>query len=378
VLALALPAAATAAPSNGTTGNWTLIGSPSVSAMERLGDVVYMAGRFKGIARRAPRVAALDAQSGQLATALTDRDPSSGSVTAVAPTADGGAYLAGAFTSAGGVPQRGLLRYAPNGTLDEGFRPQIDNGDISDIELGPNGIVYVAGTFTSAGGRQRFGLAAFNPSGSLAGWDPKATNAAGGPAAVSEIEIGQNSAYVAGTFQRIGGGTPAGGGPPLEADSRPGLAEISLSTPAATDWNPQPNGPVSSIAISGSTVYLGGPFTRVRAGPTETDRQFLAAVSTAGVGNVLAWDPRPNSAPNSIAIQGSTVYVGGPFSRIGTPAVNQGKIAALDATSGQPLPGWSLRLDNVISVDTILPAGDRIYLGCGNDVFPPAVAGVRR
>jgi hypothetical protein len=362
LLALALPAAATAVPSNGTTGDWTLIGGiPSVSAMERVGDVVYMAGWFKGFARRAPRVAALDAQSGELATVLTDREPSPSSVTAVAASPDGGAYIAGNFTGAAGLPQARLLRYAPDGTPDAGFRPQIDNGDVTDIEVAPNGIVYVAGTFTSAGGRQRFGLAAFNPNGSLAGWNPQATNAAGGPAPVSEIEIGAGGAYVAGGFQQIG------------SAGRPGLAEISLSTSAATAWNPSPNEAVRGIAVSGSTVYLAGLFTRLGS----TARQFLAAVSTAGSGDVLAWTPSPNGPPAAIAVQGSTVYVGGQFSRIGSPAADRVGIAALDATSGQPLE-WRLQLDNVNLVNSIVPAGDRVYVGFDNGVFPPAVGGAPR
>lgn len=369
VLALALPAGATAAPSNGTTGNWTLIGGfPSVSAMERVGDVVYMAGWFKGIARRAPRIAALDAQSGELATALADLDPSTASVSAVAATIDGGAYIAGTFTGAGGRSQARLLRFHPDGTLDLAFRPQIEGGEVADIAIGPGGIVYVAGSFTSSGGRQRFGLAAFNPNGSLSGWNPQATTPSGGPAAVSEIEIGSGGAYVAGGFQQIASAL------------RPGLAQISLSTtaPAVTPWNPRPTGgAVTSIAVSGSNVYLSGLFTRIGSTP----QQFLAAVTASGEGDVLeGWtNPSPNAAPVAMAVQGSTLYVAGAFTRIGTPAVDRTRIAALDAVSGQPRQDWNLRLDDITQVNAVLPTADRLYIGVTAGGFSkPTVAGASR
>ncbi len=105
------------------------------------------------------------------------------------------------------------------------------------------------------------------------------------------------------------------------------------TTGAATSWDPNVTGSgdvrVCSLAVSGSTVYVGGQFTAI-GGQT---RNNIAALD-AGTGLATAWNPnasgraRRDHVVDALAVSGSTVYAGGEFSSIGGQTRNY--IAALD------------------------------------------------
>ena len=73
--------------------------------------------------------------------------------------------------------------------------------------------------------------------------------------------------------------------------------------------------------------YIGGYFTAVGGLP----RSNLAHVASDL--SVSAWNPNANGAVYALAVSGSTVYAGGDFTSIGGQARN--RIAALDATTGR-------------------------------------------
>ena len=57
--------------------------------------------------------------------------------------------------------------------------------------------------------------------------------------------------YAGGYFTSIGG------------QGRSGIAALDAATGLATAWNPNANGTVYALAVSGSSVYAGGDFTRI-------------------------------------------------------------------------------------------------------------------
>src|SRR5689334_22843073 len=67
---------------------------------------------------------------------------------------------------------------------------------------------------------------------------------------------------------------------------RDNVAAFSESTGDLLSWNPDVNGRVYAIAVSGSTVYLGGLFSTVGGQP----RSNLAAVSST-TGAPTSWNP---------------------------------------------------------------------------------------
>ena len=91
-----------------------------------------------------------------------------------------------------------------------------------------------------------------------------------------------------------------------------------------TAWNPNPNGAVHALAVSGSTVYAGGGFTSIGG----QRRHGLAALDTQ-TGTATPWNPNADNDVNALAVSGSTVYAGGYFTSIGGQV--RPNLAALDA-----------------------------------------------
>src|SRR5262249_58275132 len=75
---------------------------------------------------------------------------------------------------------------------------------------------------------------------------------------------------------------------PISLDATNGLA---------TAWNPGANGPVSALAVSGSTVYAGGDFTSAGGQP----RTDIAALDAA-TGLATAWHPAANRPLSPLAV----------------------------------------------------------------------------
>ena len=127
--------------------------------------------------------------------------------------------------------------------------------------------------------------------------------------------------YIGGGFTRVG---PVGG--PMQ--TRNNIAAINATTGNATSWNPDANGGVYSLAISGTTVYAVGTFTTMGG----QARKNIAAIN-ATTGAATSWNPHANGGVISLAISGTTVYVGGgTFTTIGGKTRNN--IAAINATTG--------------------------------------------
>jgi hypothetical protein len=123
-------------------------------------------------------------------------------------------------------------------------------------------------------------------------------------------------------------------------------AAVDATTGDATSWDPNANSGVYAIAVSGSTVYLGGDFTCLGASdptdcttPGATQRNYAAAVFTNGSLDPN-WNPNANGAVQAIAVSCSTVYLGGYFTTINDPALPRNYLAAI-GTDGVVSDQWS-------------------------------------
>jgi hypothetical protein len=159
--------------------------------------------------------------------------------------------------------------------------------------------------------------------------------------AVEALAVSGSTVYAGGGFSSIGGQT------------RNNIAALDASTGNATAWNPGANGAVEALAVFGSTVYAGGGFTFI-GGQT---RNRIAALD-ASTGNATAWNPNANEWVSALGVSGSTVYAGGSFTFIGGQTRN--RIAALDASTGNAT-AWNPNADE--RVDALALSGSTLYVG---------------
>src|SRR6266516_4930133 len=123
----------------------------------------------------------------------------------------------------------------------------------------------------------------------------------------------------------------------------------------------QPDGRVSAIAVSGSTIYLGGQFTHVKdLGGTPQARAHLAAVD-ASTGALLPWAPSTNLPVDALAVSAAgTVFAGGEFTTVNGSA--RARLAALDGVSGT-LGSWNPAASNTVRALAASAVNGLLYAG---------------
>jgi len=303
-----------------------------VRAIAVSGSTVYVAGSFTSIGGQVRnRIAALDGGDGSVKAFNPDANAG---VEALAISADGSiVYAGGRFTIIGGLPRVSIAALnATDGSATLTFNPTATNsgGGIGVINaLARSGsTLYVGGTFNTIGGLPRNNIAALSlglPLDGVAvpGFDPspsRGTCAACGSVAV--LAVSGSTVYAGGLFDTIGG------------QPRPYLAGLRTVDGSATPFDPKPNGgSIFALAVSGSTLYVSGGFRSADGSPSigGQARNYLAALDTAD-GTATSFDPDPNGIVGAIGISGSAIYLGGYFSSIG--GVVRRSIAALRACDG--------------------------------------------
>ena len=121
---------------------------------------------------------------------------------------------------------------------------------------------------------------------------------------------------------------------------RTGLLSFDVTTGAVDPgFAPVLDGTVTALETDGSSLYVGGSFTRVGVAPSKGVAKL--AVDGTVVGGFSA---PANQTVTDLVVRGRRLYVGGAFTTIGSPAVARGGLAALDTTSGAVLPELDLPL----------------------------------
>ena len=257
--------------------------------------------------------------------------------TAVAVDAAGNVYTAGQFNLVGTAQKKGIAKFDSSGTLIESFDGDLTGGinitNVGTVEslLVTATHVYVAGGFGASGGPTPY-LVALDPTTGAVKSDFKLTlTEQTGLASTLALDAATNTLYVGGAFNEIYyNGAPTG---------RARLIAVDATTGEPKPWNPQPDGTVNSIALQGSTLFIGGRFTMVGNGAPEM-RMRLAAVRTDDLGTVTSWNPTDGSfAGNVQGVQrialsgdGSKLYFGGGFTQVG--GVSRSRLAAATTDTG--------------------------------------------
>ncbi|MBL7889860.1 MAG: HYR domain-containing protein [Bacteroidia bacterium] len=306
-------------------------GTVNTSVFDAANNLFYIGGDFTVVNPFYTQGALLSGTTGE-----ADRTfpvVSGGNVLASVSDGSGGFYIAGAFTSVGGLTRNRLAHINSLGQVTS-WDPNADNS-VNAITVSGS-TIYIGGSFTNVGGQVRNYIAAIDATTGLAtSWDPNANNS------INAIIVNGSSVFVGGTFTTIGGQT------------RNNIAALDLTTGSATAWNPNADFLVSALALNGSTIYAGGTFTNIGG----QARARIAALDVT-TGLATPWNPASSAQVNCIAISGSTVYAGGAFTTIGGQARN--RIAALDITTGTA-NSWNPNAS--ATVRSIVVNGTNVYLG---------------
>jgi hypothetical protein len=171
---------------------------------------------------------------------------------------------------------------------------------------------------------------------------------------VNAIAVVGTTAYIGGKFTSV---RPAGAPLGTGEVTRNHVAAIDLSTGALLNWNPDANGTVQAIAVSGGTVYLGGSFTQVGG----KGHQRLAAVDTNTGAPIAAWKPTADAQVLTLALAGSDVYAGGDFTTVN--GASHPFLTALTASTGTVDPGFNATPDNSVLAATMTTDGSKLVIG---------------
>lgn len=179
---------------------------------------------------------------------------------------------------------------------------------------------------------------------------------------VNAILFYNGDVYIGGKFTSVRpAGDPAGTG----EVPRNHVAAFDASTGALLSWNPNANGVVSSLAASGSSVYIGGSFSALG---TSTRSRIGAVDATTGA-VVATFKAKLNASPYSLAVSGGVLYAGGNFTS--ADGVARSYLAGFDASTGAlsntwaPAAGGNSSTTPTVTAVKLSPDGSTVYVGGG-------------
>jgi hypothetical protein len=295
----------------------------SIHALAVSGPRLYAGGWFgsyNGTTRR--RIAALDTTTAALDTTFVP--PGTGFNSVVNSLATSGAlvYAGGSFTTYNGTARNRIAALnATTAALDTTFVPPGTGlNDTVQAVVVSGAVVYAGGSFTNYNGTARNRIAALNAT--TAALDPTfVPPGTGFNDGVSALAVSGTRLYAGGYFTNYNGTT------------RRRIAALDTTTAALDvtfDAGNGFNSNVNSLAISGTRVYAGGHFTTYAA----ATRPGIAALDSTTAALDTTFVPPGtgfNGHVSTLAISGTRIYVGGEFTSYN--GASRGRIAALDATT---------------------------------------------
>lgn len=282
-------------------------------------------------------------------------------------------YAGGLFTTVNSnstpVTRNNLAAFDTTTGTATDFNPDI-GGSVLDIELdNTSGVLYTAGTYSNVNNGTtpvaRNSVAAFNTSTSIAtDFNPDVNANYIGD---MELDISTNTFYLAGGFTSVNLGTT-----PV---TRNRLAAFDMTTSVATAFNPDVNGQYAlkiKLDTATDTLYAVGNFTNVNNGTTPVARNGIAAFNT-DTSVATDFDPDPDGPIYGIAIaeNENTLFLGGLFTSLNnnTTPVPRSGYGAVDLTSSLA-KSFNPSIEGIAGSFSVDPINERLYI---SGIFFPDV-----
>jgi len=345
-----VPGASYIARWNSANNTWNLVGAANavnstVRAIKVSGSDVYIGGDFTNAGgNNANDHLTRWTGSAFVPPGSETTGPLNGTVSAVVVSGTE-VYVGGAFTNAGNVPGADYVAKW-NGTTWSGLLSGTFGigAPVTTIALSGTDVL-VGGVFTNAGG--------VPGANNIARWDGTQWHAVGGANAISglvyDIAISGTDVYVGGLFTGAGGVSGADHIARWNGTTWSGLLSGTFGISST----------VTTIAISGTEVYVGGNFTG--AGGVPGANNIARWNSANSTWNRLGAPNAINNSVTTIAISGTEVYVGGDFTDAGgVPGANY--IARWNSANNTwNLVGAANAVNN--TVQAIKVSGSDVYIG---------------
>jgi hypothetical protein len=281
-----------------------------------------------------------------------------GRVSAIVVAGNGTTYIGGQFTAvrpagvcsgcAGTVTRNHLAAFDANGNLVTAWNPNV-NGNVNALAVSPaDGTIIAGGDFTAVnGGVARSRLAGFAPAGGAATVRPWTANAG---ATVSALAVSGSTLYVGGKFTTIAG----------VARTRLAAFQLGAGTLSLNGtWKPKAGAVVNALAVAADgsgRVFAGGAFTTINGAAAS---HFAALNGSTGA--LTPWASAPPGPVLKITVTSSRVFAG--------EGGSGGQVGGYDQSSGAFR--WRVQTDG--DVQALALIGGELYVGghfnnvCGGD-----------
>lgn len=319
------------------------------------GSSVFVAGIFGSVngVKRTGRLVKIDVHTG--AVDPTFRAPVfDGRVNAL-HLVNGRLYVAGAFTTVGGVPRTSLVALDPatgvdTGTVNFSFSQTFNGGNvgINTFTMNPDGSRLVAiGNFRLVNGQSRPQVVMIDTSG------PTATLSSWATQLYSPLCGGRFETYATdvdsspdGSYFVIVATGGFGGGAPKLCDSAARWEFARTGPNQEQTWVEYSGGDTfTAVGISGTAIYVGGhyrwlnnPFVGDMAGPGSLIRRGLAALDPRN-GLPFSWNPGRNLGYGvwGFEVDAQGLWIG--HDRNTVAGENRGRLVLMPLEGGSILPG---------------------------------------
>lgn len=351
---------------------------------------LYLGGSFSYVEYPTGRGAVVNVSSGKPDLPFPEVN---GEINVSLPDGQGGWYIGGTFTEVGGIQQKSVAHINGDKTLDERWRPILNDGAVVNAIQIYDEAVIIGGNFTQVSSANRNNLASVNKyNGGITGWNPNVDGT------VNTFTITNNILYVGGKFQNALGsaranaaafdmdnGTLQPWAPPFDGEiltlhyteglgailaggffrnvygvKRQYIAAVDLSG-ALLQWNPSADGVVRAFATKGNIteanlrIYVGGNFLQIGGKFRERIAEFVYSTTDTVP---TSWNPTASESVTQLHIIDNTLYAAGDFTSLG--GLSRGYVGAIEISSGAPT-SWSPNANN--NVNTMSFYGDRVFIG---------------
>jgi hypothetical protein len=327
---------------------------PVVNAIAVSGGNVYVAGSFTNIGGHSrSNLAALSAVTG----VATEWNPAPNGPLNVVAVSGPTVYAGGRFTHIGGMARNFLAALDANTGLATPWNPDIGGAVIWALQVTTNA-VYIAGGFQGVNGAFRRNLAAVDAlTGQVLPWNPNpiAAGTISNPGDVTSLAVQGSKIFVGGNFLGI---SPV---------PRANVAALDAETGALTEWNPSVAGNVYAFTYADHTLYMGGNFTNVSGQPRSNVAAVRADTGTLlpwapqieGGNAPQQVNYALNYPVSALAISSNTVFIGGTFT-MNVGGLSRRNLAAVDAVTGIPT---ALSPDPGAHVSALVTSANLVYVG---------------